>query len=118
VYGYDAGYFDRMLASESVDVLQADVTRCGGVTELLRVGALCHARNMPFSCHCGPAIHVHAASAIENLLHLEYFHDHARIEQMLFDGLPELRHGALWPDLDRAGMGLELRRADADAFAV
>ena len=117
-YGYDAVYFERMLDAQAVDVLQADVTRCGGVTELLRVGALCRARNLPFSCHCGPTIHVHAASAIENLRHIEYFHDHVRIERMLLDGLPELRDGALWPDLARPGMGLELRRADAAAFAA
>jgi len=115
-YGYDAVYFERMLAAESVDVLQADITRCGGVTELLRVGALCRARNMPFSCHCGPTIHAHAACAIENLRHVEYFHDHVRIEQMLLDGLPELRGGALWPDLGRPGMGLELKRADAERY--
>ncbi len=117
-YGYDAPYFERMLAAQSVDVLQADITRCGGVTGLLGVGALCHARNLPFSCHCGPAIHVHAAAAIENLIHVEYFHDHARIERLLFDGLPELREGALWPDLNRTGMGLELKRRDADAYAT
>jgi L-alanine-DL-glutamate epimerase-like enolase superfamily enzyme len=117
-YGYDAVYFERMLAAESVDVLQADVTRCGGVTELLRVGGLCRARNVPFSCHCGPTIHVHAASAMENLIHIEYFHDHIRIEEMLFDGLPELRDGALWPDLTRPGMGLELKRTDAAAFVI
>jgi L-alanine-DL-glutamate epimerase-like enolase superfamily enzyme len=117
-YGYDASYFERMLAAGAVDVLQADVTRCGGVTELLRVGALCRARNLPLSCHCGPAIHVHAATAIENLAHLEYFHDHVRIESMLFDGLPELRDGALWPDLSRPGMGLELKRRETARFAI
>jgi L-alanine-DL-glutamate epimerase-like enolase superfamily enzyme len=116
-YGYDAAYFEQMLAAEAVDVLQADITRCGGVTELLRVGALCLARSMPFSCHCGPAIHVHAAAAVENLLHVEYFHDHVRIERLLFDGLPELRDGALWPDLGRPGIGLELRRSDAEPYA-
>jgi L-alanine-DL-glutamate epimerase-like enolase superfamily enzyme len=115
-YGYDAAYFQQMLAAEAVDVLQADITRCGGVTELLRAGALCEARSMPFSCHCGPAIHVHAAAAIENLLHVEYFHDHVRIEQLLFDGLPELRDGALWPDPERPGIGLELKRGDAERF--
>jgi L-alanine-DL-glutamate epimerase-like enolase superfamily enzyme len=117
-YGYDAVYFERMLAAESVDVLQADITRCGGVTELLRVGGMCRARSVPLSCHCGPAVHVHAAAALEKLLHLEYFHDHVRIERMLLDGLPELREGALWPDLNRAGMGLELKRADAERFAA
>ena len=117
-YGYDAVYFERMLAAEAVDVLQADVTRCGGITEFLRAGAMCRAHNLELSCHCGPAIHVHPAAAIENLAHLEYFHDHVRIEDRLFDGLPVLRDGALWPDLDRPGNGLEFRLADAEALAA
>ena len=117
-YGYDAVYFERMLGAGAVDVLQADVTRCGGITELLRIGGMCRGRNLPLSLHCGPAIHVHPATAIENLAHLEYFHDHVRIERMLFDGLPELRDGSLWPDPGRAGMGIELKLADAERFAV
>ena len=88
-YGYDGPYFERMLAAEAVDVMQADVTRCGGVTGILAVGAMCEARNLPLSCHCGPAIHTHVAAAIANLVHVEYFHDHARIERMIFDGLPD-----------------------------
>ncbi len=117
-YGYDAVYFERMVSAGAVDVLQADITRCGGVTELLRAGAICRAHNLPLSLHCGPAIHVHAGTALEQLRHLEYFHDHVRIERLLFDGLPELRDGALWPDLDRPGIGLELKRADAEAYAA
>ena len=117
-YGYDAVYFERMVQAGAVDVLQADVTRCGGITELLRAGAICHAHNLPLSLHCGPAIHVHAGTALEPLRHLEYFHDHVRIERLLFDGLPELRDGALWPDLSRPGNGLELKRADAEAYAA
>jgi L-alanine-DL-glutamate epimerase-like enolase superfamily enzyme len=117
-YGYDAVYFERMVQAGAVDVLQADVTRCGGVTELLRAGAICRAHNLPLSLHCGPAIHVHAGMALQQLRHLEYFHDHVRIERLLFDGLPELRDGALWPDLDRPGLGLELKRSDAEVYAV
>ncbi len=117
-YGYDGPYFERMLAAESVDVMQADVTRCGGVTGILAAAAMCEARNVPFSCHCGPAIHTHVAAAVANLVHVEYFHDHARIERMLFDGLPRLHNGALWPDRSRAGMGLELKRQDAQVYAV
>ena len=117
-YGYDAVYFRRMLDAGAVDVLQADVTRCAGITELLRIAGLCRAHNLPLSCHCGPAIHVHPACAIDELIHLEYFHDHTRIEEMLLDGLPELREGALWPDLDQPGNGLSLRRSDAERFSV
>jgi L-alanine-DL-glutamate epimerase-like enolase superfamily enzyme len=117
-YGYDAVYFERMVNAGAVDVLQADITRCGGVTELLRAEAVCRAHSLPLSLHCGPAIHVHAGLALQQLRHLEYFHDHVRIEELLFDGLPALREGALWPDLDRPGLGLELKRADAEAYAA
>jgi L-alanine-DL-glutamate epimerase-like enolase superfamily enzyme len=117
-YGYDLFYFERMAQAGAVDVLQADITRCGGVTELLRIGAIARAHHLPLSLHCGPAIHVHAATALQQLRHLEYFHDHVRIERMLFDGLPELRDGALWPDVSRPGIGLELKRADAERYAA
>ncbi|HTU84233.1 MAG TPA: enolase C-terminal domain-like protein [Solirubrobacteraceae bacterium] len=117
-YGDDAPYFRRMIEARAVDVLQADVTRCGGITELLRVGALCRAHNLPLSLHCGPAIHLHPATAIEQFIHLEYFHDHVRIEHMLFDGVIDPRDGDLVPALDRPGNGLELKRADAERHAA
>ncbi len=117
-YGDDAPYFRRMLEAEAVDVLQADVTRCGGITELLRVGALCRAHNLPLSLHCGPAIHLHPACALEQFVHLEYFHDHVRIEHMLFDGPVEPQDGYLLPDLDRPGNGLELKRGEAERYAA
>ena len=117
-YGYDAAYFQRMLAAGAVDVLQADVTRCGGITELLRVDALCRAMHRPLSLHCGPAIHLHPALALAQLRHLEYFHDHVRIEQMLFDGVVAPRGGALHADRERPGIGLEFKREEAERYAV
>jgi L-alanine-DL-glutamate epimerase-like enolase superfamily enzyme len=117
-YGYDLPYFARMLDAEAVDVQQADVTRCAGITELLRVDALCRARGRPLSLHCGPAVHAHVATALSQFVHLEYFHDHARIERMLFDGVLEPREGALWPDLSAPGMGLELKQREAQAVAA
>ena len=116
-YGYDAPYFRRMLEAGAVDVLQADVTRCAGITELLRVGGLCRADGAPLSLHCGPAIHLHPAMALDNFVHLEYFHDHVRIERMLFDGVVEPTQGDLVPDLQRPGMGLELKRTEAEHYA-
>jgi L-alanine-DL-glutamate epimerase-like enolase superfamily enzyme len=117
-YGDDAPYFRRMIEAGAVDVLQADVTRCGGITELLRVGALCRAHNLALSLHCGPAIHLHPATALEQLVHLEYFHDHVRIEHMLFDGAISPVDGALTPDLDRPGNGLEFKREEAERYAA
>jgi L-alanine-DL-glutamate epimerase-like enolase superfamily enzyme len=117
-YGYDAPYFRRMLEAGAVDVLQADVTRCGGITELLRVDGLCRAHGVPLSLHCGPAIHLHPALALGQLAHLEYFHDHVRIEHLLFDGVVTPRQGALHPELSRPGNGLELKRSEAERYAV
>ena len=117
-YGYDAPYFKRMLDAGAVDVLQADVTRCAGITELLRIGGMCHAQSVPLSLHCGPSVHMHPAAALENFVHVEYFHDHVRIEHMLFDGVVEPVDGALTPDLDRPGMGLELKRSEAERYAA
>jgi L-alanine-DL-glutamate epimerase-like enolase superfamily enzyme len=117
-YGYDLWYFRRMLEAEAVDVLQADATRCAGITGFMRVAALCEARSMQLSSHCGPALHVHPCCAVPNFRHMEYFHDHVRIEHMFFDGVPTPIHGELRPDLSRAGMGLEFKRSDAAKYAV
>ena len=115
-YGYDLPYFERMLAAGAVDVLQADATRCAGITGFMRVGALCEARCLPLSSHCAPALHVHPACACGPLRHVEYFHDHARIEAMLFDGAPAPVQGRLAPDRTRPGLGLDFRSADAERY--
>jgi len=117
-YGYDLHYFERMLAAGAVDVLQADVTRCAGFTELMRVGALCAARSIPVSAHTAPSLHAHASCAIPRMRHVEYFYDHVRIEQMLFDGAPRPKGGCLEPDRSRPGLGLELKRADAERYRI
>jgi L-alanine-DL-glutamate epimerase-like enolase superfamily enzyme len=115
-YGYDLYYFRRMLEAGAVDVLQADVTRCGGITQLLQVAALCAAHGVLLSAHTSPTVHAHVCAAIAPLAHIEYFHDHARIEQLLFAGAPELVDGALRPDPQIPGLGLALREREAERF--
>jgi L-alanine-DL-glutamate epimerase-like enolase superfamily enzyme len=117
-YGYDLKYFRQMLEAQAVDVLQSDATRCAGITGFLHVGALVEARSMPLSSHCGPALHLHPCCALPNFRHMEYFHDHVRIEHMFFDGVITPVDGKLRPDLTRPGMGLEFKRADAAQYAV
>ena len=101
-----------------MDCLQADVTRCGGITGLLGAAALAAAHDLDLSGHCAPQLSAHALCAAPRLRHLEYFHDHVRIERMLFDGILEPDGGALRPDRSRPGHGLELRRADAEAYRL
>jgi L-alanine-DL-glutamate epimerase-like enolase superfamily enzyme len=117
-YGYDLLYFHRMLAAGAVDVLQADASRCAGITGFLQAAALCEANSIPLSAHCAPSLHAHPCCALTPVRHVEYFHDHERIEHMLFDGTLTPVNGELRPDLSRPGMGIELKRSDAARFAV
>ena len=115
-YAYVAADFRNIV--ESVDCLQADVTRCGGISGLLRVNGLAAAHGLDVSGHCAPQLSAHALCGVDRLRHLEYFHDHVRIESMLFDGVLAPVDGALVPDRSRPGNGLELKRVDARRWAA
>ena len=115
-YGYTPWYFRRMLEAGAVDVLQADATRCGGVSGFLEAAALCSAHHVPISSHCAPSLHAALCCTAAPAIHLEYFHDHARIEQTLFDGAARPRNGLIAPDLERPGLGLDLKTRDAEKY--
>jgi len=115
-YGYNAFYFQNMLDAEAVTVLQADCTRCGGISGFLDAASLCWSHNRPLSSHCGPSMHLHVCCAVPRAIHMEFFHDHARIERMFFDGFCEPVDGCMAPDRSRPGMGLELKQKDVAKF--
>jgi L-alanine-DL-glutamate epimerase-like enolase superfamily enzyme len=117
-YGYDPFYFRRMLEAGSVDVLQADITRCGGVTGFLKAAALAEAFSIPISAHTAPAVHLHVCCALPRLRHIEWFHDHVRIESRVFDGAPVPHDGMIAPDPQRPGLGLAFKPADAERLAA
>jgi len=116
-YGYDLTYFERMCAAGAVDCLQIDVTRCGGISEWLRAASVAAGHHLDVSGHCAPHLHVAAAAATPNFRHLEWFHDHVRIESMLFDGALDPSGGWVGPT-DAPGHGLTLRRSEAEPFRV
>ena len=117
-YAYNADDIRRMLMRRAVDVQQADASRCLGITGFLQAAALCDAHHIDLSGHCAPALHLHPASAAPRLRHLEWFHDHVRIEHMLFDGAPVPKGGAIAPDMSRPGLGLVFKERDAERFAA
>ncbi|MBX5482702.1 MAG: mandelate racemase [Myxococcaceae bacterium] len=117
-YGYHPQYFRTLLEAGAVDVLMADATRCLGISGFLTAGALCDAFGVPLSAHCAPMLHLSLGACAPRLRHLEYFFDHARIEALVFDGFVEPRGGVLRPDRTRPGLGLELKRKDAERYAV
>ncbi len=57
-YGWDLPYFRRMCAAGAVDCLQADASRCGGITEWLRAAAVAASHGLDVSGHCAPHPHV------------------------------------------------------------
>jgi len=105
-----------MIEAQAVDVLQADVTRCGGVTNFLKIGHVCETYHFPLSAHTSPSVHATLCCALVSAINVEYFHDHARIEQMLFDGAIRPEKGMLKPDSSRPGLGLELKRKDSERY--
>ena len=117
-YGYQPVYFRRMLEAGAVDVLQADATRCGGITGFMETAALCDAFGIPLSSHCAPSIHAHIGCAARPVRHIEYFFDHVRIERMLFDGALSPVDGRLHPDRTRPGLGLEFKRRNAERYCL
>jgi L-alanine-DL-glutamate epimerase-like enolase superfamily enzyme len=117
-YGFDPWYFRDMLRVGAIDILQGDATRCPGITDWLEAAHLAHAFAVPFSAHCAPSIHARAGCAAPELAHIEYFHDRARIEPLPFDGALDPANGCLQPDATRPGLGLELKRQDAERWRI
>ncbi|KWN18215.1 mandelate racemase [Burkholderia territorii] len=117
-YAYTPDDFRRLLEGRAIDVLQADATRCGGVSGFLAAAALADAHHVDLSAHCAPALHRQVGCVAPRMRHVEWFHDHVRIERMMFDGAPTLLDGALEIDAVRPGLGLDLRAADVEEFAI
>ena len=117
-YGATLDDFRRLLAGEAVDCLQADATRCGGITGFMKVAALAEAFHTPLSAHCAPELHAHVGCCVRGLRHIEYFHDHARLAPLLFDGVLVPARGELTPVRSRPGHGLTLKEDEAAAYAA
>jgi len=115
-YSWSLADSARLIEAGAVDCLQLDVTRCGGITEFIRGAALAAAHHLQVSGHCAPNLHAHVGAAVPNLRHVEYFHDHHRIERLFFDGALDPAGGVMRPDLDRPGHGLTHRPADTERY--
>jgi len=116
-YGYSTKYFLDVI--EAVDVLQADVTRCAGITGLIQAMSLCKAFSIPFSAHTAPTVHTNVCcSTLADVRHIEYFHDHERIEHMLFEGASTPVKGELFPNETQPGLGIAFKHADAKRYAI
>jgi L-alanine-DL-glutamate epimerase-like enolase superfamily enzyme len=116
-YGDSLAYFAHLLAAETVDCVQVDVTRCGGYTEWQRIAGLVAAHGLEVSGHCAPSLHAPVAMATPHLRHLEWFEDHVRIESRFLAGFPDPQGGYVVPE-EAPGHGLALREADLAPYRV
>jgi len=117
-YNYTLDDARLLIEAAAVDVMQADVTRCGGVTGFLKIAALCEAFHLPLSAHTAPSLHTPLCCSVLPAMNVEYFHDHARIEKLFFEGVREPIHGALQCDLSTVGFGVSLKRTEIEQFRV
>jgi L-alanine-DL-glutamate epimerase-like enolase superfamily enzyme len=117
-YGTHLPEFRRLLDAGAVDCLQVDVTRCGGITPLLVIAAHCEMIHIDVSAHTAPQLSAHAFAAVRRLRHIEWFHDHVRVERLLFDGTLDPVDGYLQPNRDRPGHGLTLKTDGPDQYRI
>lgn len=94
------------------------MSRCGGITGWRRAATVAAAHGLDISGHCAPHLHAHVAATTPNVRHLEWFHDHVRIESLFFDGTLDPADGSVTPDDTAPGHGLTLRSADIDRYRV
>jgi L-alanine-DL-glutamate epimerase-like enolase superfamily enzyme len=117
-YNYTLDDARLLIDLQAVDVMQTDVTRCGGVTNFIKIGHLCDISHYPYSAHTAPSIHATLCCALSPAMNVEYFHDHVRIERMFFEGALTANNGMLKPNVSEHGLGLNFKRSDADKFKV
>jgi len=96
-----------LLMHDAVDVVQVDVARVGGYTELLKAAALAQAWNVKLAPHAMENIHLNLAGAVPNFLFLERLIMFEDITARTFKNAPVPVNGFMEiPALP--GLGLEL----------
>ena len=103
--------FREWLEQGAVDVIQADISHCGGIGELLRIASYAEVHNVPIAPHnpYGPvalAANVHAALSMPNFLILEHCRHRPWFDEVQRFG-PTVENGCIAPP-DRPGLGVDL----------
>jgi L-alanine-DL-glutamate epimerase-like enolase superfamily enzyme len=117
-YIYDLSDLQYGIENQAQDFIQLDATRCKGFTGFIKGAHACEMHRIPISSHCAPSLHVALGCALPNFKHIEYFFDHGRIENLIFDGVPEVIDGTLTPDLTQPGHGLKFKAQAAEKYKI
>jgi len=99
-----------LLDARAIDVMQADPDWCGGISELVKIAALCSSHDIPVCPHghsLHAALHVAAACPRTVLPQVEFLVLHQRSKQRFMKGYLEPVGGRIKPP-DGPGLGIEL----------
>ncbi len=96
-----------LVLNNAVDIVQVDVTRVGGYTEILKVAAIAQAWNLKFAPHAMEHIHSHLVSVLPNALFLERLMMFEELTNNIFIDPPMPIEGFLAVP-DAPGLGLTL----------
>lgn len=114
--------FLELMDRGRVDIIQPDVTRCGGLTEAKRIAFLAHIRGKPCVPHAWStsiisAASLHLIATIPNALFLEYCVRPNPLNTSLAKTRPRVQDGyAEVPQ--EPGLGVELNEEQLQRFAV
>jgi D-galactarolactone cycloisomerase len=113
--------FEQFIARGAVDILQPDVARAGGVSEVKRIAALAAGHGLPISLHTwgdgvALAASLHLAAALENgmVMELDCTANPLRTELLKE---PLEAHGGFMRPPEGPGLGIELNTDALERYA-
>lgn len=119
-----------LLARRAIDVIQPNISRCGGITEGRRIAALSHAFHIPYAPHTGSCSAVCLAATLQFAVALPNFLIYEYMQSDWSKDQPNpLRHDLLLEKTevfedghmiisDRPGIGVELNENIVDKYRM
>jgi len=104
---YTKWEFKELMERRAVEIVQADILKCGGVTEFIKIAAMADAYGLPVCPHGSAYISVPVVAAVPNGLFSEYIQGiHDPMGQVFIDPI-KARNGEVIPS-NKPGFGIEL----------
>jgi L-alanine-DL-glutamate epimerase-like enolase superfamily enzyme len=112
---YTKWEFKELMERGAVEIVQADILKCGGVTEFIKIAAMADAHGLPVCPHHTEYIDAALVASVPNGLFHEYIHEFFQpIGQILIDPISP-NNGEISPS-SKPGFGIELNEAAIEAL--
>jgi D-galactarolactone cycloisomerase len=113
--------FEQFIARRAVDILQPDVARAGGISEIVRIAALADSHRLPISLHTwgdgvALAASLHLSAALKNAIVMELDTTYNPLRTEILRAPLEARNGLMSPP-DAPGLGVDLDPRALERFA-